>query len=49
MKKISLDDDTYWKLLHLKVQMKCRTWKQLIEKLYEIVGQTIETEPAMNP
>ena len=48
MKKISLDDDTYWKLLNLKVQMKCRTWKELIDRLHEILGQMIETNPAMS-
>ena len=36
MKKISLDDETYWKLLDLKVKMKCRTWRELIDKLYEV-------------
>jgi len=35
MKKISLDDETYWKLLDLKVKMKCRTWKELIEKIHK--------------
>lgn len=39
MKKISLDDETYWKLLNLKVKMKCGTWKELVDKLHENEGQ----------
>jgi hypothetical protein len=34
VKKISLEDETYWKLLDLKVRMKCRTWKELVDKLH---------------
>jgi hypothetical protein len=34
VKKISVKDDTYWKLLDLKVRMKCRTWEELIDKLH---------------
>lgn len=39
MKKISLEDDTYWKLLDLKVKMKCRTWKETIDELHRLVSQ----------
>ena len=33
MKKISLNDDSYWKLLEIKAKLKCGTWKETIEKL----------------
>ena len=34
MKKITLADDSYWKLLEIKTKMRCQTWKELIDKLY---------------
>lgn len=33
MKKITLTDDSYWKLLEIKTKKRCRTWKELIDKL----------------
>ena len=43
MKKVSLDDDTYWKLLDLKVKMKCRTWRELVDKLHKGAKQSTST------
>jgi len=40
MRKISLDDETYWKLLDLEVKMKCSTWRELIEKIHDDVEQS---------
>lgn len=37
MKKITLSDDSYWKLLEIKVKLKCRTWKEVTDELYRIV------------
>ena len=34
MRKITLSDDSYWKLLEIKTKMRCRTWKELIDKLH---------------
>lgn len=34
MKKITLHDDSYWKLVALKAHFRCHTWKDLIEILY---------------
>jgi len=33
MMKISLDDDTYWKLQELEIKMRCRTSGEFIDKL----------------
>ena len=37
LKKITLQDDSYWKLLEIKVKLKCGTWKETIERLYKSV------------
>ena len=34
MKKITLSDDSYWKLIEIKTRMRCRTWKELVDKLH---------------
>jgi predicted CopG family antitoxin len=37
MKKITISDDSYWKLLEIKVKLKCRTWKETIYELHKLV------------
>jgi len=37
MPKISVDDETYWKLQELKIKLKARTWKELIAKIYGLL------------
>ena len=37
VKRIPISDDAYWKLLKLKAELKCETWTELVEKIYEIV------------
>ena len=34
MKKISIPEESYWKLLELKARFHCKTWKELIDLLY---------------
>jgi len=34
--KITLEEDSYKKLVAVKEALNCRTWKQLADKLYEI-------------
>jgi len=35
MKKISIPEESYWKLAELKAKLHCKTWKELIEVLYQ--------------
>ncbi len=35
MKKISIPEESYWKLVELKAQFRCKTWKELIDLLYQ--------------
>jgi len=35
MKKISIPEESYWKLVELKAKLHCRTWKELIDVLYK--------------
>lgn len=37
VKRIPVSDDAYWKLMKLKAELKCETWTDLVEKLYEMV------------
>jgi len=37
MKKITISDESYWKLMEIKVRLKCVTWKETISKLRELV------------
>jgi len=34
MKKISIQEESYWKLVELKARFHCKTWKELIDLLY---------------
>ena len=40
MKKITIPEEAYWKLMEIKVKLKCRTWKDLANKLHTKVLQT---------
>ena len=33
MPKITLDEESYWKLKELKIKFKAKTWKELVDKL----------------
>jgi len=35
MKKISIQEESYWKLVELKAKYHCKTWEQLINLLYQ--------------
>ena len=37
MKKITISDESYRKLMEIKVKLRCRTWKETINKFYELV------------
>jgi len=34
MKKISIPEESYWRLVELKARFHCKTWKELIDLLY---------------
>jgi len=36
-KSISVQEESYWKLMELKAKLRAKTWDDLIEKVYEIV------------
>jgi len=44
VKRIPISDDAYWKLLKLKAELKCETWTDLVEKIYEIVIRREKSE-----
>jgi len=35
VKKISIPEESYWKLIELKAKLHCKTWKELIDLLYQ--------------
>ena len=37
MKKITISDESYWKLMEIKVKLKSRTWKETINELHKLV------------
>jgi len=37
MPKITIKDETYFKLLELKAKLKAKTWEELVDKIYEMV------------
>jgi len=39
LKKITLHDDSYWKLQELKAKLHCTTWQELVNKLYDICAE----------
>ena len=47
MKKITISDESYWKLLEIKVRLKCRTWKETINKLHKIIFEPDSTRNAI--
>jgi hypothetical protein len=34
MKKISLSEESYWKLIELKSKFRCTTWKDLVDVIH---------------
>lgn len=36
-KTISIMEESYWKLMELKVRLRAETWDSLIDKLYEVI------------
>jgi hypothetical protein len=36
-KTLTLDEDTYWKFARIKAVLKARTWRELADKLVEIL------------
>lgn len=39
VKKVTLDDESYWKLRELKTKFRKTTWKELIEEMYKRIGE----------
>jgi len=37
MKKITISNESYWKLMEIKVKLKCGTWKETISRLHKLV------------
>lgn len=37
--KITVDEDTYFKLVRLKADLKAKTWSELAEKMEEVVKE----------
>jgi len=42
MKKVSFEDDSYWKLVEIKAILKYNIWKELVDKLYDHLNQKKE-------
>ena len=40
MKKISIPEESYWKLIELKSKYRCNTWKELIDLLHRKMHRT---------
>lgn len=36
-KSISIQDESYWKLIELKAKMRAKTWDELIDKIYKVI------------
>jgi len=41
VKKVTLQEESYWKLQEMKAKMKCGTWKELIDKLYDKIKNSV--------
>jgi len=37
MKKVTISDESYWKLMEIKVKLKCATWRETINELHKLV------------
>jgi len=38
VKKLTVSDDAYWKLLEVKVRLRCESWDDFADKVYKILG-----------
>jgi len=36
-KNITLSDEAFWKLKEVQVRLRCMSWNELADKIYEIV------------
>jgi len=39
---IRIDEDLYYKLVKLKAELKCRNWREFVEKIINIVEKELE-------
>ena len=44
VKKITISDEAYWKLMELKAKLRAETWDDLIEKIYKMVFKDEKSE-----
>ncbi len=35
VKKLTLSDETYWKLMEVKVKLRCETWEEFADKIHK--------------
>jgi len=43
-KSISIQEESYWKLMELKAKLRAETWDDLIEKIYKMVFKDEKSE-----
>ena len=44
VKRIPISEEAYWKMLKLKAELKCKTWTDLVERIYEMVFRREKSE-----
>jgi len=37
VKNVTLSDEAFWKLKEIQVKLRCMSWNELADKIYEIV------------
>ena len=44
VKKLTVSDEAYWKLMEVKVKLRCETWDEFADRIHKIVFKDEESK-----
>ena len=44
VKKLTISDEAYWKLMEVKVKLRCETWDEFADKIHKMVFKNEESK-----
>ncbi len=44
VKKLTISDEAYWKLMEVKVKLRCETWEEFANKIHKMVFKDEKSE-----
>jgi predicted CopG family antitoxin len=44
VKKLTVSDEAYWKLMEVKVKLRCETWEEFADRIRKMVFKNEKSE-----